>query len=532
MRLKSSFYAASLFSLVLGVVQTSSAEGPAPTPGAPPPAPNPEAGLGEFVVTGTKVEHVTKLAILPSLAPEFEDVIVRSVVRRDFELSAMFELVAESKAPPGNYQFDDAVDVDAWKKAGAEVIVKVAARKLPTRAGESKPGESKIEVVGLAYLPEHGKEPVYERRFQTASDEIRMTAHRVTDALLGAITGRPGGFSSRFAFSTRWGQGRRLMTMDADGEGLAGVTDPKLTAISPTWGPEGVLFYSESRDYSPFRLLAFTGTGSQRLDIPFKTSIYASAVAPDKKTLALAVAQDAQSYIYVGTLGSSDWKKVSTTEIATSPAFSPSGKLAWIGGGAKQGSQRVYVDGKPVSPDGYTAAAPTFCDTEDGVRLVYSVAVGNDRQDLVMSDEHGRGLARLTQGQGSNYAPACSPDGRLLAFFSTRRGSSGLQMMSLKRFTTQRVNGQLGDTLDWGVRPASATLVEIKVPAKKPEPTSVPAPAPQSGAAPSAAPSGSSSVAVPQPAPAAVAPKSATPQPAPAAVAPKSATPPGAPSSK
>jgi TolB protein len=527
MRLNPSFYAVSLFSLVLGVAQTSGAEGPVPAPGAAQASPNPETGLGEFVVTGTKVEHVTKLVVLPSLAPEFEDVIVRSVVRRDLELSAMFELIPESKAPPGNYQFDDAVDVDAWKKVGAEVIVKVAARKLPPRAGENR-----IEVVGLAYLPEHGKEPVYERRFQTASDEIRMTAHRVTDALLGAITGRPGGFSSRFAFSTRWGQGRRLMTMDADGEGLVGVTDPKLTAISPTWGPDGVLFYSESRDYSPFRLLAFTGTGSQRLDLPFKTSIYASALAPDKKTLAVAVAQDAQSHIYVGTLGSTDWKKVSTTDIATSPAFSPSGKLAWIGGGAKQGSQRVYIDGKPVSPDGYTAAAPTFCDTEDGVRLVYSVAVGNDRQDLVMSDEHGRGLARLTQGQGSNYAPACSPDGRLIAFFSTRRGSSGLQMMSLKRFTTQRVNGQLGDTLDWGVRPPPASLVEIKIPAKKPEPTPAPAPAAQP-AAPSSgqpgatvsSPPAQSAQPTPQPAPQPAArpssppagQKSGPPQPQPAA---------------
>ncbi|MGC4063217.1 MAG: hypothetical protein QM784_00915 [Polyangiaceae bacterium] len=110
-----------------------------------------------------------------------------------------------------------------------------------------------------------------------------------------------------------------------------------------------------------------------------------------------------------------------------------------------------------------------------------------------MSDEHGRGLARLTQGQGSNYAPACSPDGRLLAFFSTRRGSSGLQMMSLKRFTTQRVNGQLGDTLDWAVRPASSTLIEVKAPAKKPESAAAPAaptgtPAPASPPASSAAP--------------------------------------------
>jgi TolB protein len=469
-------------SVGLCLAQTASAQAPAATP------PGGEAGLGEFVVTGVKVEHVTKLAVLPSLAPDLEDVIVRSVVRRDLELSAMFELVQESKAPPGNYQFIDPVDVAAWKKTGAEVIVKVGARKVRSAA----PGENKVEVIGLAYLPEHGSEPVYERRFITASEEIRMTAHRVTDALLGAITGRPGGFSSRFAFSTRWGNFRKLFVMDADGEGLTGVTSDKLTSIAPSWGPDGLLFFSSSRDYSPFRLLAFTGTGTQSVSLPFKTSIYASAVSPDKKTIAVAVAEEARSHIYHGTIGGNDWKKVSTTEIATSPAFSPSGKLAWIGGGAKQGSQRVYVDGKAVSPDGYTAAAPTFCDTEDGIRLVYGVAVGNDKQDLVMSDEKGRGLSRLTQGQGSNFAPACSPDGRLLAFFSTRKGSSGLQMMSLKRFTTQRVTGQLGEALDWASRPVSPSLVEVPAAPRK-VPTAAPVPAtPTSGApvpvAPPAAP--------------------------------------------
>jgi TolB protein len=436
------------------------------SPSSPPPS---EASLGEFVVTGIKVEHVAKLAVLPSLAPDLEDVIVRSVVRRDLELSGMFELIPDKNAPSGNYQFEDPVDVDAWRKLHAEVIVKVAARKI---AG------NKVEVFGLAYFPEHGKEPVYERHFQTPSDELRLTAHRVTDALLGAITGRPGGFSSRFAFSTRWGRGQRVFEMDADGEGLSGVTDADLTCIAPAWGPDSTLFYPESRAYAPFQLMAFTGTGSQNVSLPFKTSVYAVAFHPDKKTVAVAVAEDTRSHIYVGTLDSRDWRKVSTNEIATSPAFSPSGKLAWIGGGAKQGSQRVYVDGKAVSPDGYTAAQPTFCDTEDGVRLVYSVAVGNDRQDLVMSDEQGRGLARLTQGQGSNYAPACSPDGRLLAFFSTRKGSSGLQMMSLKRFTTLRVNGQLGDALDWAPRPDSKGLVELKSAPRPPAaPAATPAPA-------------------------------------------------------
>lgn len=453
-------------------------------------------------MTGTKVEHVTKLAVLPSWAPDLEDVIVRSVIRRDLELSGMFDLIPDAKAPTGSYYFEDPVDVDAWKKLGAEVIVKVAARKT---------ADGKVELFGIAYFPSHGKEPVYERRFQTPSDELRMTAHRVTDALLGAITGRPGGFSSRFAFSTKWGNGRRLFVMDADGEGLAGVTDASLTSIAPAWGPDHSLFYTESRSYSPFKLMAFTGTGSQRIEIPFKTSIYAVTFHPDKKTVAVAVAEDARSHIYVGTLDSREWKKVSTTEIATSPAFSPSGKLAWIGGGAKQFTQRVFVDGKAVSPEGYTAAQPTFCDTEDGVRLVYSVAVGNEKQDLVMSDEMGRGLARLTQGQGSNFAPACSPDGRLLAFFSTRKNAPGLQMMSLKRFVTLRVNGQIGDSLDWARRPDSKGFVETKI--AKPAPPAPAAVAPTTAPA-NAAPVSQPAAAAPTPTPPPAAPKPAAPVPA------------------
>jgi hypothetical protein len=36
---------------------------------------------------------------------------------------------------------------------------------------------------------------------------------------------------------------------------------------------------------------------------------------------------------------------------------------------------------------------------------VYAVSVGNDRYDLVIGDELGRGTARLTQNQGSNTYP-------------------------------------------------------------------------------------------------------------------------------
>jgi TolB protein len=411
---------------------------------AAPPAAD-ETTLGEIPVTGSSTEHVTKLAILPSLSPDLEDVVVRGVVRRDFEISGMFDLIADAKAPAGMYGFDDPVDVPAWQNLGAEVIVKVAARKKDANT---------IEVSGLAYLLKVGKDPVFQKKLTVAPADVRVTAHRITDALLGALTGRNGGFASHMTYSANWGKARRILTMDADGHDLKPRSAETDTSISPTWGPGGALFYSVSHDYSTF--VVFRDDAAPALfPLQFKTSIYSVAFDKDGKKIAVAVAEDLGSAIYVGNADGSGLQKVSNTELATHPVWSPSGKLAWIGGGGKQGTQRIYVDGKPVSPSGFAASSPAFCDTEDGIRLVFTVSVAGDKQDLVMTNEKGGGIARLTQNQGTNTYPACSSDGRLLAFFTTRKTGAGpgLYVLSLKRWTTQKLSSQLGESLRWAPLP-------------------------------------------------------------------------------
>ncbi|HEY3493534.1 MAG TPA: tolB protein [Polyangiaceae bacterium] len=409
-----------------------------------PPAPANESELGEFVVTGHKEEKLPRIAILPSLSPDLEDVVVRSVVRRDIELTGLFELISDSKAPTGLYSFDDPVDVEAWQKLGAEAIVKVAAR----------PRGNKAEVFGLAYFLNVGKDPVYQKKITVDKADVRVTAHRITDALLGALTGRPGGFASQFTFSARWTKHNRVFRMDADGQSLTPLSDAAENAISPTWGPNGALFFSTSRDYAPFSIASLAGGPQKPFALPFKTSVYSISYNKDFTKIAVAVAEGGKSTIYVAMADGSGMNKASTTDLAVHPVWSPSGKLAWVGGDANHGSQRIYVDGKPASPAGFPATSPTFCDTEDGVRLVYSVAVGGGRYDLVWGDELGRGTSRLTQGQGSNTYPACSPDGRLLAFFSTRKDQPGMYMMSLKRFTTLQVTSKPGESLRWAALPA------------------------------------------------------------------------------
>jgi TolB protein len=401
--------------------------------------------LGEFIVTGTVQEHVPKIAILPSLSPALEDVIVRSVVRRDLELSGMFDVIADDKAPAGNYDFEDPVDVTAWQNLGAEAIVKVAARDADN---------GRIEVLGLAYFPSAGKKPVYQTKIVVDKANARKTGHQITDDLLGALTGRPGGFSSRFTFSGKWVRNRRIFSADADGYGLTPRTPQDVTAIGPTYGPDGQLYYSASKNYAPFVVNVLSADGKEKsLKLPFAGNIYSTAFDKTGGRLAVAVSKESNSHIYVGKPNGSDMKMVSTTELATHPAFSSEGHVAWVGGNESQGSTRIYVDGKPVSPNGFTASSPTFCDTEDGVFLIYSVNVGSGRHDLVMSRPNGRGLTRLTQNQGSNTYPACSPDGRLLAFFSTRNKEEGLYVLSLKRWTTKKVLGQIGEGLRWEALP-------------------------------------------------------------------------------
>jgi TolB protein len=144
---------AKLYLLLLILLTTSLAtHAVAQTPA--PPANEAVLGVVPVVDDGKDGVRPIKLAILPSLAPDLEDVIVRSVVRRDLELTGLFDVIEDAKAPSGLYGFDDPVDIDAWRKLGAEVIVKVAA-KLDNK--------DKAKIFGLCYFPTSAKIPSTRR---------------------------------------------------------------------------------------------------------------------------------------------------------------------------------------------------------------------------------------------------------------------------------------------------------------------------------------------------------------------------------
>ncbi len=429
--------------LSLGTPSHTFAQPPPPEPGPP----NPDDVLGNLVVVAGGGRALPKIGVLPSLASDAEDVTVHSVMRRDLDLCGEFEVLPDSAAPEGLYLSDSPVDVKAWSAKGVEAVVKVTGKK---RA------DGKAELRAQAYLTHRGQAPVYDKRFVVPEAELRVEAHHLADLVIGALTGQNGSFASHMAFSSGSGPVRRVYTVDADGDDARAVSPQSLSAIAPAFGKNEELFYAAG---PPDDLYSVYSASGALVPLPVKGSVYGIAFSRDRSAVAVSIGVGATINVFSGP----DFAHVaqaSPVGMALHPTFTPGGKLAFVGEG--RWGQRVYVDGKPISPDGLFASSPTFCNNPNGVRAVFAVGVGKDT-DLVSTGESGGGLARLTQHQGRNGYPACSPDGRLVAFFSTRTSSEGpgLYIMRLDGGRPKRISTLLGDSLRWDpLLPSKA--VELK----------------------------------------------------------------------
>ena len=411
---------------------------------APPEAkpPSPEDVLGNMVVVAGAGRPLPKIGIQPSLASDIEDVTLRSVVQGDLDLCGEFEVLPDSAAPTGLYLTDTPVDIKAWAAKGVESVVKVTGKKS---------GKNQVELRAQAFFVRQGATPVFDKVFTVPANHVREESHRLADLVIGALTGQNGGFASHMAFASGAGSTRRVFTIDADGHDAKAISPLGATALTPAFGKNGELYYTASVNNDVYRIF---GPSGAPVELPVKGSVYGLAFSRDKSQVALSIGVDSTLKVFLGP-DFAGIKPASTVGLALHPTFTPSGKLAFSGEG--KFGQRVYVDDKPITPEGIFASSPVFCNHPDGVRTVFAVGVGQD-SDLVSTGERGGGLTRLTQNQGKNSYPACSPDGRLIAFFSTRTSGQGpgLYIMRIDGMRPKRISTLLGDTLRWDALPPGA----------------------------------------------------------------------------
>ena len=435
---------AALLALSVALLSAAPARSDPPSSGTDQPD---ESLLGTVEVNGSAegLPPLPKMALVPVYPVGLADSLVNLVVHHDMDLSGQFEVLPDDKAPPGPFSHTSALDLSAFRAEGAEYVLRVFA--------DPAPGNSaRTQLVGEAFVTPTAKpgagapepKPAYRGTVLTSTMEVRAASHRLVDLLLGALTGRPGGFASEMAYAEKVGRWRRVYEIDADGFDLRSVGPSDATAVSPSFGPGNQVFYALSLDYSAFHLVF--GPDATPVPVAIPGSVMGLAFSPDHNRIALTVMDGGTSKLWMADQGK--FQPMTSPPFANHPVFGPMGKVAYVAGSPVQ---RVYIDGKPISPAGFMASAPVFCDTPQGLLLVYTVGVGAGA-DIIATDTSGAGLRRLTQHEGANTAPACSPDGRLVAFFSTgKRGQgAGLFVMPIQRpWLAKKISSEVGDSLRW-----------------------------------------------------------------------------------
>jgi TolB protein len=424
-----------------------------------------ESVLGTVEVNGSAggwgQVPLQKLAVVPLATLSNADSMVQLITKRDIDLSGQFDVIADGLAPPGPWTLSTPIDWLPWLDVKVEVIVRVY--------GEASKVAGKTTLVGEIYLPPSKEEvkaakgdgkadagpPVplppakaaFTTRVEAGNNELRAASHRLVDALLGGLTGRPGSFASQIAYAGRVGKWRQIFVLDADGFNLHPVGPANGSALSPVFGPGGEVFYTLSADFHRYKIVH--GNSAALLPINLYGSILGLAFSPDRKSLALASFENGTGTIYMSSPTGAAFRQVSTEPNANHPAIGPNGKVAYVAG---RDAQRVYIDGKALSPPGFLASAPTFCDSEKGLLVVFTVGFGA-WADVIAIDVNGGGIRRLTQGMGANSSASCSPDGRLVAFFSDRGmpgKGPGMYMLPIARpWLGKKIAGEVGEGLRW-----------------------------------------------------------------------------------
>jgi TolB protein len=407
---------------------------PAPAPAASTlPAANTLPGASNngavtSVIVSGGARALFKIAVAP---PPGDAALAGTVVdtsSRDFTLSSLFQ-VLDAKSFTANLEKEGlAIDPASWRGIGAEGVVK----------GNTSMRGANVHLELRLYVVSRGADSVLKKEYDVAPGALRGAVHQFDNEVVKYFTGSAASFGTRLVFSATTGRGQKgIFGIDSDGQGLGRMQAASNVALAPAIGPGGVYYAGGLPDgsYQLFRVPSTTPVMKQ------PGLVFGVAFGGPK--MAVVVSQNGQSDIWTGPSDASGLTKLTSGGLNTHPAFGPGGQLAYVSNAG--GSPQVYVDGKRLSFRGAYNMAPVWCNDPEGAKILFMGRDGGT-WDIFSVDPGGGNMKRLTQDQGSNTYPACSPDGRTVAFFSTR---GGLYLANTQGQNQQKIASVTGESLRW-----------------------------------------------------------------------------------
>ena len=144
-------------------------------------------------------------------------------------------------------------------------MVMAGGRGVYSVVGKAGPSGSGLDAqITVYHVPT--MEKLLSKGFSSANAaDARRLAHKVADAIVLAITGKPGIASTRIALVGTASGKKEIYLCDADGANLRQLTGDSSICLSPRWSPDGgKLLYVSYRSGFPDVYLADLYKGSTR----------------------------------------------------------------------------------------------------------------------------------------------------------------------------------------------------------------------------------------------------------------------------
>jgi TolB protein len=331
---------------------------------------------------------------------------------------------------------------DRWRELGADAVVFGTVQKV----GDAL----RIEV---RLLSVRGRQSVFGEEYSGGTGNARLYAHTIADKLHEQQRGLQGVARTKLVFSSDRDGDRVVGTVekrdvkeiyisDYDGAGVRRLTVNRNLNAFPVWTADarGILYTSYVRGF-PDLVLSWIYDGIRQeptrghaLDVQgFAPQNSLGAISPDGKRICFASNRNGNFELYVMNVDGSNLFRLTNHPAADiTPTWNPQGtQIAFTSD--RRGQPGIYLIGADgtnltaLTTDGYADRATW---SPLGSEIAYAGRTG-PALDIKVIELATRQVRQLTFSEGTNESPAFAPNGRHLAFTSTRAGK--VQIFTIAR---------------------------------------------------------------------------------------------------